>query len=675
MPVKFRGTSEYSSTYKWQPSFRSAQFQPSPQQLNPEAGLRSDQFNLLIEPSFAHKKRVPHRRAEAGSCLMWFQDDDYAEQSDDQSAELSSKTFVKERKSDGKKGTKSIGKENVKSSTKVVKKQEKATVEENKCTWEKDKQSEYIQKIREKLEAEDRSLAAKKKPSPTKKQHLSSQKKRTSPVKKTPVSTPTKSKQKNAGSEIKQKSPAKDATRSAPLRYRPLHHKMLSKHQSEYQHMYKKHSQFTPSSPLISALDVVYSHSPAIPPHKSPKMLTKSEYAAKFKPQSALSKSVPNFSSPPSPSMKMKVRDLTASPRGHKRSPKKLESEYADKYPAREFPTDVSMRIQDEAIHNKLNREGCAFDKQHTNQIYSPENKRWEISSVSASSEATVRTSEVSGPHVEKEVSKRDSIVPEEDEAEKEVVVDDDVESVVERDSLDVRSVESNSALNQPMPVARKLAWEEEDGNSTVVGSTVDARSDSSNAIEGRLPTPQLNEIGGAQRTHLDLTTPSRGGALLTSPSHSNQTKRFSQSQTVKQLLDQDLDEKPVKLSKTLPSHSNQHHKHVADVIQKAVRGTQTLVTPIQDGANCRSPEAKSSNSKPFKLSKSPKPDVPRFLHPNTRVPIQGALRSQEFQHCGRNTRPSIDFDRISVASAASIASADDLLQRSLQRRDFWKTK
>ena len=681
MPVKFRGVSEYSSTYKWQPSFRSAQFQPSPQQLYPEAGLRSDQLNLLIEPSFTHKKRVPHRRPEAGSCLMWFQEDDYAdlERSEDAKAEINSKTFVKDQKSVETKTARSANKENVKSVPKVTKK-DKATITENKCTWEKDKQSEYVQKAKEQMELSAKALPSKKKASPTKKQPISVPKeKRGSPMKKTPVGSPTKHKQKSPEKEAKPKSPVKESTRSTPLRYRPLHQRMLSRHQSEYQHMYRKHSHFIPSSPLISALDVVHSHSPAIPPHKSPRMASKSEYASKFKPQSPLSKSVPNLSSPSSPSLRMKVRDLTNSPYGHRRSPKKLESEYADQYPARDFPSDVSMRVLDEAKHNKLNREGSAFDKDHMSQIYSPTNKCWEISSVSTSSAVTRQTeSDVSAPKSADDRSEKTEDLPNEDEVEKEQV-EDDMESIIERDSLDVRSVESSSTLNQPMPVVRKLAWGgDEDDDSTVQGSLVETKSAASSINEGRLPTPQLNQIGGALRTHHDLTTPSRGGALLTSPTRTDQTKKLTAQPPLKQGFSQDLDEKPVKLSKTTPSPIKESGEKSENVTQKPVRVSNTLPAPIlneQKNAKRQSAEAKPSTSDTPKLSKSRKPEVPRFVQPNVRVPIQGALRSQEFQHCGKNRRPSTDFDRISVASAASIASADDLLQRSLQRKDFWKTK
>jgi len=451
---------------------------------------------------------------------------------------------------------------------------------------------------------------------------------------------------------------------------------MLSRHQSEYQQMYKKHSQFIPSSPLISALDVVYSHSPAIPPHKSPKMVSKSEYASKFKLQSPLSKSVPNLSSPPSPSLRMKVRDLTNSPYGHRRSPTKVESEYANKYPARDFPTDVSMSILDEAKHNKLNREGSAFDKDHMNQIYSPKNKCWEMSSVSASSGITAQTESAASELKSQDDHPEIDPTPE-NEVETEEVVEDDVESIIERDSLDIRSVGSTSTLNQPMPVARKLAWGGDD-DSTVQGSVADTKSIASSSNEGRLPTPQLNQIGGALRTHHDLTTPSRGGALLTSPTRSEHSKRPPQSPTNKDAYTHDLDEKPVKLSRTMPSTSKETSSKSENVIQKPVKVSHTLPAPVQNDqktAKLKSVETNPSTSDTPKLKKSRKPDVPRFLQPNIRVPIQGALRSQEFQHCGKNSRPSTDFDRISVASAASVASADDLLQRSLQRKDFWKTK
>ena len=681
MPVRFRGVSEYSSMYKWQPSYRSAEFQPSSEQLHLEAGLRSDQLNLLIEPSFDKKKQVPHRRPEAASCLTWFYDE-----ADDSSSEISfleknrskTNTVVKSKKNASEKKTRKSDQSCQTPDKKETKTEEKSQ-KEGKCTWERDQQSEYIQKIREKIQAEEKEKLLKKKTSPVKSRHRSSPKntksKQQSPAKLPRETSPTKPKQ-NART--------KEAKRSTPLRYRPLHQRMLSNHQSEYQQMYKKPSRFIPSSPLISALDVVYSHSPAIPPYKSPKMSSKSEYASKYQPQSPLSKSMPSFSSPPSPALKMKVRDLTSPYRHKHHSQKKVESEYANQFPERDFPTNGSMKVQDEARHNKLNRDGSVFDKDHMTQICSPNNKCWEVSSVSTitASEATVTTNGNSEAEVKKSdemKAKKLETLPEQEE-EIEEVEEDDVESIIERDSLDTRSAVTSCSLNQPMPVARKLAWGGDDETSTLQGSAAESKSDSGSFYEGRLPTPQLNQIGGALRTHHDLTTPSHGGALLTSPSSSEKTKRFSQSAKLKQGLCQDLnlDEKPVKLSKTMPSPSKPSDEK--ENVQKPVKVSNTLPAPVENvqskskASEKRSSEEKlTSNSPKPKLSR--KPDIPRFLQPSVRVPIQGALRSQEFQHCGRFTRPGIDFDKVSRASCASLASADDLLQRSLQRKDFWKTK
>ena len=685
MPVRFRGVSEYASMYQWQPSFKSAQFEAQREQIAPEAGLRSDQLSMLVEPSFAKKKKVPHRRPEAAGCLSWWTDDfDEVETPSSQNSEIERGSKVlkviaeEEEKENNKTLQKKIKRKIEAKEKKAVGKPIKEETENkvktlplvNKSTWEKDKQSEYIQKIREKnsLKSDDNKNALKTKQPRTPSNNASKQ----SPKFNHGVSP----------AKAKVKSPKKEGKTNVPLRYRPLHHRMLSAHQSEYQQMYRKHSRVIASSPLISALDVVHSSSPAIPPHRSPKMLCKSEYASKFKIQSPLSKSVPNFSSPPSPSLRLKVRDLPTSPYVQRRSPKKVESEYADKYPARRCASDVATRAVDEARHNKLNREGTAFDKDHVNQICSPTNKYWDMSSVSGS-EATIQAN--GNGEVNVEETKQEKTVMEDRNDAEEVEDVEDVETV-DKDSLDSRSAVVSDTLSQALPVARKLAWgENDDENATDRSSTAHSKSEFSDGFEGRLPTPQLKQFGGALRTHYDLTTPCVGGALLTSPSSSEKKKRQLQSPGLKAAYARRLseeDEKPVKLSKTTASPIAPFCKKekVETVIEKPVKLSHTLPSPGktrkgEENAALDNTEGKPRMPSPTKTKISKKPEVPRFLQPTIRAPIQGALRSQEFQHCGNNTRPSFDFDKVARASSASIASADDLLQRSLQRQDFWKTK
>ena len=679
MPVQFRGVSEYSSMFKWQPSFKSSEFYPHKTQLQPNAGLRSDEFNLLMEPGFSKKKQVPHRRPEAGDCLVWWHDDfeeSESERSQIKEKKNTSKPLVFSAKGDGNSAAGRIKEKKVLSVYNDIKIDSNQENVESKCTWEKDKQSEYVQNLRKSLESsKETKISPKSKTSRSKQSSSknSSPKKNKISSSKPTKSTPTKPKisPKTSPTKIRVKSPEKQGkANSRPLRYRPLHHRMLSAHQSEYQQMYKKPTRFVPSSPLISAHDVVHSSSPAIPPHRSPKMLCKTEYASKFEKQTPLDRRVPNnASSPPSPSLQLKVRDLPVSAYVSRHSPQKLESEYADQFPSREYPAEFKKRLTEEAQHNKLNREGSAFDKDHVNQICSPTNKVWDLASVSASSEATDQSQVTT-----KSPSVKSNVTVEQDKEKLSTVVEDDedIESVIasEKDSLDTKSTVTSSTLNQSLPVARKLAWGEDDdkdvdkddNSSTTRGST-DSNLISNNGYEGRIPTPQLKKIGGALRSHHDLTTPSPGGALLTSPTSSEKKKRFVRSSP--SVFSNNVNEKPIKLSKTAPTPT----KTTAAKPAKFSKSADRSLTREENDSTENSCQKEASNAKPKR-----KPDLPRFIQPIVRAPIHGALRSQEFQHCGKHSRPSTAFDRLSLASRASIASADDLLQRSLQRRDFWKT-
>uniref|UniRef100_H2YGU4 Nuclear protein MDM1 n=1 Tax=Ciona savignyi TaxID=51511 RepID=H2YGU4_CIOSA len=97
MPVKFRGNSEYSTMYKWSPSYRSAEFKPTEQQCAIEAGLRSDEMMLLMEPTFTRKRRVFHPEPQAQSCLQWCDDQMENEQEVKQNFEnnFADKTYIK----------------------------------------------------------------------------------------------------------------------------------------------------------------------------------------------------------------------------------------------------------------------------------------------------------------------------------------------------------------------------------------------------------------------------------------------------------------------------------------------------------------------------------------------------------------------------------------------------
>lgn len=632
MPVRFKGVSEYSNSFKWSPSFRSAEFKPADEQMAPEAGLRSDQMNLLVEPTFTRKRQVPHRKPETPSLMMWWEDD-YTEptieniQTGAEGRNAQNKTYVIGKKSSPPKDKagKVSQKKTKKDETKVekenkyeeVKKADDAVVKENKTSSKKGSKGKQVRAEKDVVERSNNNVLAQKT------QSDSFPKKKSRKVTSEPKQAPEKKE------SPKPESPSK----KIPFRYRPRKMRYTSAHLSEYQQMYRKPTRFVPSSPLISALDVVHNSSHAIPPHKSPRMPAKSEYESKFQNMSPLSKSLPVYSSPPSPSLKLKVKNLPTSPMQVHRSPKKVASEYARQFPNKNFPVESQEKLWEAADRNKLNRDASNFDKSHAIQLLSPKNKYWDMSSTGSHTVTEADTND------NEDVRSTESVAGSDNDHES-------VESVIsmEQDSLATMSAhggDSNGNNIGDRPVARKLAWG--DGSETVSDAdgpddeTITG-SDAEGPFEGRLPTPQLKQIGGALRTHHDLTTPCSGGALLSSPPVSPRCKTYPQSRL-------QLDTKPASPAKAEPTKVSRQEK--MSTYEKKV------VAP--------------------KPKPSKEPSLPRRMLLSPRAPIQGTLRDSEFQHYGRNTRPPTALDQVSIASSRSSASAVQLLERSLQRKDFWQ--
>ena len=655
MPVRFKGVSEYSSSFKWAPSFKSLDFTPTPQQIITEAGLRSDQMSLLMEPSFTRKRQVPHRLPEAQSCLMWWEDEDIAA---DQPAPPD-KNIIDDVTGQNK----LVGKKRSSPLRSARKKQKNCATEDkykSSVLSKLDKRDDTDKTVPDKL-----SLTKKCSAEPKEKVNntvhdsvmqtdsvmIGTRLKRNTPVKHSekpdlPDKHPKKS---------KEKSPQETQGRSVPLKYRPKHSRFYSAHQTEYQQMFHKPKKFIPSSPLISALDVVHASSPAIPPHKSPRMLLKSEYEANFHTQSPLSKSLPSFSSPASPSLKQKVKNLPTSPLLVHRSGKNVESEYAHQFPSRDFPVETQEQCLKDAKLNKHNRDACSFDRSHSVQLHSPKNKCWDILSQSSKQSAFT------------ESEKRSA---------------DDVESVVTagKETLNNVNLQTTSFASTNIgtkPISRKLAWSEVSNASNDCGNVDDINSDAhedvtdagetasetcsaesgsvattlisnnaENTFEGRLPTPQLKQLGGALRTHHDLTTPCVGEALLSSPPQSQKSK--------------------VAASASLPVQTLSAQKNTSTL-------PKPKIAPPSEFQEAKQVWQKSSTITCTKPTKSA--TLPKRMEYSPRVPIRGSLRNQEFQHYGRNTRPTTAFDQVSIASSRSTASAQQLLERSLQRKDFWATK
>ncbi|XP_051857084.1 nuclear protein MDM1 isoform X3 [Antechinus flavipes] len=373
---------------------------------------------------------------------------------------------------------------------------------------------------------------------------------------------------------------------------------------------------------------------------------------------------------------------------------------------------------------------GTHFSRDHLNQILSDNNCLWDVSSVS-SSEGTIsnniRALDLAGiPTGHKTLRSHDS--------KKKAEESPPLAAQCQKDATEKLGVSDVPTL----PVRRKLAWDEgstddqihnherrveeeknegdkqdgveeakeleendadakrdrsQEGETASLRSALADRSEASSVSSGkggRLPTPKLKELGGAPRTHHDLTTPAVGGAVLVSP-----TK-------VKSSFLEHRKKKPS------PDFLGEISKH--DSNRKEL-GPRPLLTPPAAGMKTMDPlplrtEIETSISKPEGAYPGPKASehsikVPMQgtrplcapLHWNPSCRIQGALRNAEFQHNGNFVNPRTshynlphqevnydeDDDRLSQISARSAASslmASQTLARAKKRKEsFWGKK
>lgn len=206
--------------------------------------------------------------------------------------------------------------------------------------------------------------------------------------------------------------------------------------------------------------------------------------------------------------------------------------------------------------------------------------------------------------------------------------------------------------------------------------------------FEGRVATPKLQTFGGARRTHLDLTTPSRGGALLISPSK-QQKKTTPVSSKGEQTPKQQTT--PVAGS---PTHDAQ--KLLGGRKHPLIRSSPGRMSPLktfalnkrQNTETAKRPTiskktaAKESGDANKQIIRESPPPRRAWTTGNVRAPIKGMMRSEEFQHCGPlgNVSTSVypksqDDDALSIASSVTSARASDLLRKAQQRKSFWSTK
>uniref|UniRef100_A0A670JRG7 Nuclear protein MDM1 n=1 Tax=Podarcis muralis TaxID=64176 RepID=A0A670JRG7_PODMU len=377
------------------------------------------------------------------------------------------------------------------------------------------------------------------------------------------------------------------------------------------------------------------------------------------------------------------------------------------------------LREKAEAYRRRV--QGTHFSRDHLNQILSDNNRLWDLSSNSSAEEIisnNVRALDLAGvrerkllPHPElpkqfqlnntgklgmsdaatvpvkqrlvwdkpgnDEQLENQSPALEEEEGVKRKPEPEEIEELEENDkdaNTDAQQVEEN--MNSPGDMAESSLVSSQEG--------------------GRLPTPQLRALGGAQRTHHDLTTPAAGGAVLVSPPKvkSSSSLHVRQGSSEKHALASQISREDLKRK------SNRADDEDTPLSPSPAAGLKT-VDPLplrkdqwcsRESSGARSSPASAYSGQTTKVPglKSAKDASLPYWSPSCR--IQGMLRDPEFQHNGgvaspkrswmqlplqeRNYNDEDDDDRLSQLSARSAASsslASQVLERAQRRKEnFW---
>ncbi|XP_025930729.1 nuclear protein MDM1 isoform X6 [Apteryx rowi] len=405
------------------------------------------------------------------------------------------------------------------------------------------------------------------------------------------------------------------------------------------------------------------------------------------------------------------------------------QSQFVWKSPHEKSPILAAEQVKELRARAKAYRqriEGTHFSRYHLNQILSDNNSLWDVSSSSSSEEGisnNIRALDLARVS-EKETSPSPKALHQPASREE-----------LHQDSTEKKGLSDASTV----PVKRRLVWGEQEGtekrdnqpsteeeekeneqvavvtqelndkdatedkkiegeNALVLNSSV-ASSDSSSVSSrtgGRLPTPKLRALGGAQRTHHDLTTPAVGGAVLVSPPKS---KSSSPQRRTRGL---GTDPSPAKQGAREASKRRSCWPDVeveaASLLTSPPAGLGTLDplplrqdqwpgNSVYDERVSLASEHQEHSSPPHMLKAAEDRSTP-YWSPSRR--IQGTLKDPEFQHNRNVLSPktrSFQFplqernynnedDRLSQISARSAASsslASQVLERAQKRKeDFW---
>ncbi|XP_074913925.1 nuclear protein MDM1 isoform X2 [Buteo buteo] len=684
MPVRFRGLSEYKRNFRWKtPEFCS----PSQQQKSLWAGLRSDQFGITREPNFISKRRVPYHNPQISKSFEWTADCDLNDPLETEvlrTAELHTdhnNNDVNQEKIETPEGPR---------------------LPREAWSHSVDSKGETALAL-----AEDNMKRSPSAASANRNEALSSPKKELE-------------KMGNGLHRVLQRKAGMNISR---LNTFPRN--------SEYQ------SQFVWKSPHEKSPILAAEQSKREEPFQKP-----AEDAAKQ-----------GKSEQKHPKQKNK-QHISPKPLSLHTSRGKMNTEYRSKFlsPAQYFYKDgvwsrIRSKVPDQASQNTLNSmwymevrelrerakayrqrvEGTHFSRYHLNQILSDNNSLWDVSSNSSSEEGisnNIRALDLAGVS-EKETAPSPKMLqqpdsreqPHQDSTEKKDMSDaltvpvkrrlvwGEQEGTEERENRQSTEEEKNQD-EQAAVVAQQLEENNKDANedkkiegeNTLVLNSSAAVSNSSSVssrIGGRLPTPKLRALGGAQRTHHDLTTPIVGGAVLVSPP---KFKSSSSQQRTRGLgTDPSLAKQGAREASKRRSFQPDVEVEAVSLLTSPPAGLGTL-DPLPLRQDQWPPNSVSDEQVPLASAHQEHSSTPPVLKSakSCSVPcwspsrrIQGTLKDPEFQHNGNVGNPKMrsfqlpfqersyndEDDRLSQISARSAASsslASQILERAQKRKDFW---
>ncbi|KAM6096103.1 nuclear protein MDM1 isoform 2-T3 [Chlamydotis macqueenii] len=673
MPVRFRGLSEYKRNFKWKtPEFCS----PSQQQKSLWAGLRSDQFGITREPNFISKRRVPYHDPQISKSFEWTADCDSNDPLETEA--LKTVELHTDRNNNG------VNQENIETpeGPRLPQKVQSHLV---------DSGGETALALLENNMKRSPSAAP-----PNQDEAFSSPQKELE-------------KMSNGLHRVLQKKAGMNTSRLNTFPRNSEYQSQFvwkSPHEKSpilaAEQVVCNTSKSIPlfKSPAISsevAYERNFKESPSV---KGPqerddseeKELLVCEQSKREEPfQKAAEDAAKQGKSEQKQPKQKNKQHISPKPLSLHTSRGKMNTEYRSKFlsPAQyvykdgvwsrirsKVPNQVrELRERAKAYRQRV--EGTHFSRYHLNQILSDNNSLWDVSSNSSSEEDVsnnIRALDLAGVS-EKETAPSPKMLqhpdsreqPHQDSTEKKDMSDaltvpvkrrlvwGEQEGTEERDNRQ-SAEEKEKQDEQAAVVAQKLEENNKDANddkkmegeNALVLNSPAAVSDSSSVslrTGGRLPTPKLRALGGAQRTHHDLTTPAIGGAVLVSP-------KFKSSSAQQRTRGLGTGPSSAKQSAREASkkRSFQPDVEAVSLLMSPPAGLGTL-DPLPLRQDQWPPNSVSDEQVPLASAhqeRSPTPPVLKSTKscsmpcwsPSRR--IQGTLKDPEFQHNGNVGNPKM---------------------------------